>query len=212
MVATSLKRTGKLWQAFPNIAEDEMRQIKQQMDKNFGLTEATFQQMVHQLEQGDESIYEQVFLTHFKSSQQYLINTYRASQEDAYDACMNALLEFCKRLKAGKIQYGNLRFLFTRMAGQIYFRWIKRQKLTEELSDFDLPEPSPEVDEDLLETLHKAWAQLGPPCQDVLRDFYYEGVSLNSIAERLGRSPVAIRKQKQRCMEKLRQLFAKFHR
>ena len=120
---------------------------------------------------------------------------------------MHTLLEFHHRIRDGKIQYGNLRFLFTRMAGQYYFKWIKKENLTTELSDLDLADPPEDVDPEMLAVLDKAWNLLCDKCRGLLKAFYYDKKTLAEIAEAQDKDPAAIRKQKQRCVEKLRDSF-----
>ena len=197
----------KTRQLYPNSTKE-----MQQSGKNFGLSEAQFNQMLIALKKGDNSLFEQTFLLHFQDCMNYLKRRYKASHEDAYDVSMDTLLEFCKRLKKGKIVYGNLRFLFTQMASQVYLKWIKKQNLVGEWEDLEIPEEKPEsVDEEATSALNKAWSQLGTNCQKMLRSYYYDQVTLNEIASDLGKSDVAVRKQKQRCMEKLRGLFKQYY-
>jgi len=197
-----------LSKVFHNIAEREMHHTTSTaMNKNFGLTEAEFNKLLLELGKGDETLFEQVFLTHFEDCCKYLMSTYNASSEDAYDASMNTMLEFCKRLKSGRIAYGNLRFLFTRMAGQVYLKWIKKQNKLTGLENMDLLEAPEEIDDETYAVLNKAWNGLLKDCQTLLEAFYYSGATLEHIATELNRSAVAVRKQKQRCMEKLRELF-----
>lgn len=56
--------------------------------KNFGLTEASFGQMVLDLKANDTRFFQQVFLKQFKETVNYVKREYRANQEDAYDATM----------------------------------------------------------------------------------------------------------------------------
>ncbi|MEM9848675.1 MAG: sigma-70 family RNA polymerase sigma factor [Bacteroidota bacterium] len=180
------------------------------MDKNFGLTKAQFDTLLSALQDGDEQLFEQVFLSHFDSCMQYLMRNYKASHSDAYDVTMDTLLVFHKRMKAGKIAYGNLRFLFTQMAGQHYRRWMKKVPVAKEAEDLlgvDLPELSLEQTD--LQIFDEAWEDLGDHCKTLLKAFYYDNVSLNTVALQLDKKPAAIRKQKQRCVEKLRVLFHK---
>lgn len=177
-------------------------------EKNFGLDEPTFQQMVEALKKGNNDIYERTFLAHFGDCIRYLRSTYKASHTDAYDATMETLLVFCNRLKAGKIRYGNLRFLYTKMASQIYLSWQKAEVKKAQLDGVDIPElPSERLEEEDRMILAKVWRQFGHPCKQLLQDFYYENLPSKKIAEKMGRSDAAVRKQKQRCVEKLRNLF-----
>ncbi|MEL6941446.1 MAG: sigma-70 family RNA polymerase sigma factor [Bacteroidota bacterium] len=180
------------------------------MDRNFGLTQEHFDQLLKALQEGDDQLFERIFLSHFKSCMQYLIKNYRASKADAYDITMDTLLVFHKRMKAGKISYGNLRFLFTQMAGQHYKRWIKKETITADTLDImthDLPEKI--LDKNDLQVFERAWEHLGNNCKKILKAFYYESVALNDLAVELDKKPAAVRKQKQRCVEQLRVWFQK---
>jgi len=178
-------------------------------EKNFGLSANAFQALVIALKAEDETLYEKIFLAHFQDCMKYLQRKFQASQEDAYDATMDAMVVFCNRLKADKIQYGNLRFLFTQIAGQIYIRWIKKEQLNTNIEKVDLPAPAATIDKEALLLLNKAWAMLGEKCANLLKDFYYGGITLNEIALQSEKSPATIRKQKQRCVDQLRNLFLK---
>lgn len=194
-------------QAIAIIATRETTKYKRLTEKNFGLSEEAFAEMTNKLQAGDESLFEQVFLTHFKSCVALLKKKYRASHQDAYDATMNAMLAFCRNLKAGKIEYGNLRYLFTQMATHNYLKWIQRQSKTEEFSQLEMIEELPRFDKESYELLGQAFAKLGDGCRDLLNAFYYNENTLQQISEKTNRSYVAIRKQKQRCIEKLRDFF-----
>ena len=181
------------------------------MDKNFGLTQERFEELLTALQDGDEQLFEQVFLSHFDSCMQYLMRNYKATHADAYDVTMDTLLVFHKRMKAGKIAYGNLRFLFTQMAGQHYRRWIKKEAIASEqigILEYDLPALN--LDKSDMQIFDFAWDQLGNNCKTILKAFYYDNTSLNDLATKKDKKPAAIRKQKQRCIEKLRVLFHKF--
>ncbi len=207
----------KLWssrqllQEIRKLAVAELRKTKRLMDNNFGLSETQFLDMVKEMQAGNNQQFEKVFINHFKQCRQYLIFKYKASPEDAYDMTMDTLVDFHQRLIRGKVHYGNLRFLFTQMAGQRYLKWLKKPTpdiLPDDFDVYDIIEgPSPEV----LDAFQQAWVSLHDRCRQVLHLHYYNNIPFNEIAEQLERSAVAIRKQKQRCVEKLRELFANFH-
>lgn len=210
----SIKKTYPLtviWQIIHKFTQQELSQITTSMGKNFNLTEAAFAELLEQVQQGNDELYEKVFLTHFDDCCHYLKRNYQASHEDAYDASMETMLEFMNRLQEGKIAYGNLRFLFTRMAGQIYWKWIKKEDKKRDLQDFQLGAPAETYDEDTLQALHKAWEGLCQDCQHLLQQFYYQGIALKSLAEQLDKPSATLRKQKQRCVEQLRKLFSQIH-
>lgn len=195
-------------EASVTIVSWETNKFKRLMDKNFGLSEGSFSEMVEHLQAGDEHLYEKVFLHHFDSCLVFVKRKYNASHADAYDASMDAMLVFCRKLKEGNIQYGNLRFLFTQMAGQIYLKWIRRESKTEEFFEIELFEEPERFDKETIKILGDAFAKLGDGCSELLKGFYYNENTLQDIAGNSDKSPAAIRKQKQRCIEKLRNFFA----
>lgn len=176
------------------------------LDKNFGLTATEFEQMVEQLHAGNDEIYRQVFLTHFNYCMSYLKKQFNVSHEDAYDATMDAMLEFCHRIRAGKVKYGNLRYLFTRISGQCLSREKRERTAGREEEPFAEMTEQVDVNTEALEGFSAVWNRFGEPCKTLLYRFYYDRTSLKSISIELNRSEAAIRKQKQRCLEKLQAL------
>ena len=193
----------------PLIAEAPRQSANSKLSKNFGLSEAQFVEVLYKLKQGDETLFERVFLAQFEDCMRYLMNRHKISRSVAYDASMEALLKFRKRLLAGKITYGNMRYLFTRMASQFLIEAAKHP--TTMLSELEeTPEEVASLDKEILDALDRAWAQLCQECRKILGDFYYQKIALKTIATNSGKSEAAIRKQKQRCLEKLRKHFLTF--
>lgn len=191
-----------------NLAKKNNLDSTQSALKNFGLSKQAFEQMLEELQAGNRQLFETVFLAHFTDCRRFLEHRYQASPEDAYDASMEAMLLFCKRLKAGKISYGNLRFLFTQMAGQVYLKWVKKQLPQESIDGMDIGIAPEGIDQASIAILNNAWDKLCGDCQQLLKNFYYENTPLKNIALQKNKTAAAIRKQKQRCVEKLQALFA----
>ena len=187
---------------------EDTQQTSSDLQQNFGLTLAEFTDMVEELRSGNDAIFKRIFLVHFSDCTHFLESKLKADPVDAYDAAIDTLLEFCKRLKRGKIQYGNLRYLFTQMARQALYRIRKKHNPVTDLDEAsDVQSVDERPDDDTLEVLALAWKKLGEQCQRLLRGFYYDNTSLGDLAKTLEKSEVATRKQKQRCMQKLQTYF-----
>ncbi|TPN83008.1 RNA polymerase sigma factor [Aquimarina algicola] len=177
--------------------------------KNFGLTETSFNKLVADLQKNDTQFFEQVFLKQFGETLKYLCREYKSSYEDAYDATMDALLEFRTRFVDGKLKYGNLRFLFTKMASQM---WLKNQKKA--TTDIDgiaylaQKEETDTIPSEAFTKLSSAWESLGESCKQLLTWHFYGKMKLTEIAEEIQKSPATIRKQKERCIKQLKEQFA----
>ena len=172
--------------------------------KNFGLSEDQFNVMIDDLIQGKENLFEQAFLNHFERSMNYLINKNGAGKEEAYDITMNTLLEFRKRLLEGKVSYGNLNFLFTQMCSQRYKR-EKGKKIDNETYE-QVNSDTPTFDEETYQLLDEALSKMGDNCQSLIQDVYYNKLSYKVMESKYSKAMTALRKQKERCITKLKML------
>lgn len=178
------------------------------MTKNFGLSHEDFNILRAQLMNDDQTLFKHIFYTHFEDCRIFLMRKYSCTPEDAYDATMNTLVNFRKKIIEGKIEYDNLRFLFTRMAGQNLMEEYKVRKkqndvIEVESKDFLRYEKN-------MTTLEIAYDKLGDGCRDLLKKFYYDKVQLKHIAKETNTSYVSLRKQKERCILRLRTLFMQY--
>jgi RNA polymerase sigma factor (sigma-70 family) len=177
--------------------------------KNFGLSEEEFGHLQTALKDGDQKLYERIFLTHFEACVAYLKTKDGAEHEEAYDITMETLLRFRDLLVTDKIGYGNLRYLFTRMARQRLQRSRQRQGIFTKLSDATAELP---VEEDVFtseefELLTRAFKSLSKDCRDLLKAFYHQRCTLKDLAKEENLSAPALRKRKSRCVATLRQYF-----
>lgn len=178
--------------------------------QNFGLTEEDFQEMISEMKNGNEILFEKVFLSQFENCITFLMNQSQVSHSQAYDATMDALLKFRKRLLQGKITYGNMRFLFNRMATQLLLDSFKRKTVLLD-NTADIVNETETDEEQVIEILEKAWNQLCNNCRHILELFYYQKIALKTLAQQIEKTEVAVRKQKQRCLDKLRLHFIKYY-
>ncbi len=178
-------------------------------EKNFGLTEAEFKQLANSLTQGDQRLFERVFLAHYKDCLNYLVRKDGLAHAEAYDLTMDTLLLFRDLIIAGKIRYGNLRYLFTRMARQAHLRGKKKKEHLTGMTNscLEFPEDEPELSQEEFDILGRAFKSLGKECKHLLRAHYYLRRSLKDIATEEDRAPATVRKQKSRCVATLRRYF-----
>lgn len=183
-----------------------MQKIK---DKNFDLSESEFEKLKHDLIQGDDALFKQIFLSQVEESIQYIVRQFNAEYNEAYDSVIETLVTFHKRIADGKVKHGNLRFLFTQMASQYYQGMKKRaskMRVVEE-NFVNLSFDDETYSEDQIEKLKVAWEQLGEDCKKVLKMNYYMDMNLAEISEVTNKTHASVRKQKQRCKEKLKNLY-----
>ena len=180
-------------------------------EKNFNLSEAEFNALILDLKSGNETLFKQIFLKQFEPSLRHLQSKYQLPREKAYDISMDTMLYYRKLLISDKLHYGNLRFIFNKIASQIYLKQIEKNKRVESVDNFSLHEIQPkENNSEILETLEVSWKKLGADCKIILKHFYYDGLKLYQIAELMSKKPEAVRKQKTRCVNKLRSYISQY--
>lgn len=197
--------------------------LEQVTHKNFGLTEATFTELVRALQQGKEKLFERIYFTHFEHCVNYLINHRGAKYEEAYSSTMNALLEIRKELIQGKIQYGNLAYFFTYRAGKKLSKMQQRGNAKLQMNNIegmDFKEESNFLEtlqtKEMADYIGKALAGLCGDCMQLLRLYYYESMSWVKIAEIyypngdaqmiLTKSDTLKKRAKRKCLPKFKSL------
>jgi RNA polymerase sigma factor (sigma-70 family) len=180
--------------------------------QNFGLKKADFDQLVSDLQGGNEKLFETIFVQHFESCRSYLMRECSAQSDDAYDITVETIIRFRQMLVESKIQYGNLRFYFTKMAKDAYLKIIAKNKkmpvgeLVENEAD-RADEITEAFDEEQVFALDKSWKLLSEDCRNLLRQHIQEGIQLKEIAQAIEQSEANMRKRKERCMAKLKSIF-----
>ena len=177
--------------------------------KNFGLSEEAFDDLRTALREGDERLYERIFLEHFNDCMAYLKAKDGAEHNEAYDATMETMLTFRDLLVAGKIGYGNLRYLFTRMARQHLRRTQRRQGTFTSLpaSASELPEEEAIFSTEEYDLLARAFRSMAVECRELLWAFYFQRRTLKELAGEENLPAPTLRKRKSRCVAALRQYF-----
>jgi len=176
---------------------------KSMLDKNFGLTEEEFTKMLQAMKQGDDRLFEHIYLSHYEKCINYLIKFRSATREQAYSATMKALLETRKELIQDKLGYDNLAYLFTNKAGKKLgkIRKLKTESMTiSSIEGMDFKDTSSFLDDlqtkEIADCFQEALQELErrekentqgkgeqrPPCSQLLKLHYYDDLSYPKIA------------------------------
>ncbi|MBK9737889.1 MAG: sigma-70 family RNA polymerase sigma factor [Saprospiraceae bacterium] len=168
--------------------------------QNFGLKKDEFVAMTTSLKLGDEHLFERVFLSHFDDCIAYLVTNFKCDRETAYDITMDTLITFRSKLIHDKISYGNLRYLFTKMASQLYLKInLTESKLKNILMDVGVEE---EYHEQRFNSLEAAWATLETEDKKLLQCYYYDDIALKDIAYQTNTNEATLRKKKTKSYRK----------
>ncbi len=186
----------------------ELARFRKAQKQNFGLTETSFNQLLQALHKGNEDLMVHIYEYHINSSVSYLMREFRVSKDFAYDICMDTLIELRAKFLSDKVKYGNLKFLFTRMAQNNLVDWHKRQKKLDDcIREFlDLEDDSTDTDQ-YLALLHQSIQLLDAEEEKLITALYLEDRNMKDLAEEYHISYSNLRKRKERVLKKLKKHF-----
>jgi len=169
----------------------ESDNMKNLPNKNFGLTEKEFIELVSQLQGGDETLIEKIYLAHVEGAVKFVRYNSSASYEEAYDSVIDALLEIRQELIQGKLEYGNLAYLFTYRAKLKFFRLKMKNDNRLEVSSLeesiDFKDNDNFIDnlqiEEMANLIAKALNGLERDAEELLRFRFYEKLTWPKIAK-----------------------------
>ncbi|MCE3007153.1 MAG: sigma-70 family RNA polymerase sigma factor [Bacteroidetes bacterium] len=161
---------------------------------------------------------------HYFPGVSYFVRGHGGTEEDAKDIIMDGIYALLSNVRAGKYTPTDSASLKTYFFSICKNKWRDYQKKKKNNPIADpiegLPDSEGEVhyyaefDEDLLNERQKMVADIfghaGEKCHRILSYFYYENLSHEQIAERMGyEGPNTSKEQKKRCMNKIRDLVLK---
>jgi RNA polymerase sigma factor (sigma-70 family) len=159
--------------------------------------------------QGDQQVLKQVYRNHRQSLLRYVIE-HNGSLQDAQDVYQEVMIAFYVNVVSGRLTriHGKLHTYLYKLTQNI---WHSRLRIHEplvgasDLTDYPV-QPSPNIAlEDAL--LQQLMNQLDERCRQILTLYYFEGIPMQHVADRLGLSCAeSARKRKCDCLSKLKGL------
>lgn len=176
---------------------------------NFGLSEDRYTFLAQSLKVGDESLLRHIAQNHFQACIKYLINNCKISEDQAYDICLDTMLVFRDKVLNDRISYGNLSYLYTRMAKNALIDKIKKDKKFESAVDLflyheKLNHEKPETK--IYKVLEASISELDTDSTKLINDIYFSEKDVNKVADENNISYATLRKRKQRLLEKVRRM------
>lgn len=145
------------------------------------------------MRRGDEEALVMLYRTNRRPVKAYVMRN-NGSADDAEDMLQEALVILWQRVRAGKFEYAAK--LDTFVFATVKNMWLRRlARMRREAPILVDPEghagDDPSALENLIETerstaVHEALDRLGKPCRELLLLFYWEELSMEEIAGRLG--------------------------
>jgi DNA-directed RNA polymerase specialized sigma subunit len=119
------------------------------------------------------------------------------------------MIEFRSKLKQGKIKYGNIRFLYTKMAVHKYLDDLKRKSQINEAIGIFLGDRSSFnfTDSEFLSILNTSIDSLEATQRHMIKEIFYSGKNIEQIISDNRITNSTFRKRKQRSLNKLKTTF-----
>lgn len=172
--------------------------------------------LLERIQSGDQKAIEEIY-NRFKPDFMAYASRFSISGESAMDVYQDSIVALYGNILSGKLTSltSSLKtYLFAIGKYKIY----NSLKMKVDIADYDdydaIMDASGEEEEALqeehIEKLQRAYQQLGGKCQEVVRLFYYENLSIDEIRVRLGYTSKDVAKsQKSRCIKQMKEILLK---
>jgi len=163
---------------------------------------------------GDETALVQLYRSNRKSITAFLLRN-NGTADDAEDMLQEALVILWERVRAGRHEYSARlsTFIFATVRN-LWLRRLARKRREspaahpeDDFADGSLSTLDQMIDEERTESVRSALEALGEPCRTLLLLFYWEELSMEDIARRLGFANADTAKSKKyQCKKSLKDL------
>ena len=177
--------------------------------------EKTDQAIIQNILKGDEREVAKLYNQYKSDFIRWAMYKFSVEKEDALDIFQDAVISFYKNIKQGRIQsfdYSAKTYLFAIGRNLLLNKAKYEQRFDRDLEDFEkiipLSAPDPiKADASVTDFIDSILKQLGEPCYTLLKLFYYDSYSMESIAREIkSKSANVAKAQKSRCIKSLRKL------
>ncbi|NIK74376.1 RNA polymerase sigma factor (sigma-70 family) [Thermonema lapsum] len=177
---------------------------------------STDEQLLEGIRKGDTSAILQLYKTSYHSVEHFILQN-SGSEADAQDIFQEALVVLCEKVS-------NPHFMLTASLNTYLYSicrrmWLKHLRDTKrhlDVEDFREFIPMDEDSEDWetmelqQQAMHRAMEELGSPCKELLKAYYFEHRSMQEIADAFGYTNANNAKtQKYKCLQRLKRYFFK---
>jgi len=199
--------------------------MKRYFFKNMGYLRSLFplrselnknQVVLDSIRNGEKAQLEALYKSHKQAFISWVSGKYSCTGEDAKDAFQFAIITLYENLRTNRITQLNSSiktYLFAVGKHKILEQQkasIKfTHKLNEDITELeDISKWDNDLYENSLKVMEKCLDQLGEPCKSLLQLYYYHGLSMDEIAERMEhKNRLTSKNLKYKCINRLRKLF-----
>lgn len=171
----------------------------------------------------DEHLLKALYHQYFRMIRHYVLmnNGNESDAKDIYHETLMVLIHAVQ--KEDFILHSSLSTFIFAIGKRLWLKHLNKHKNTSsegDLYDFALEHTEEQElhlyieehqqKEQYLQTMHQALQQLGNPCYELLKAFYFQHLSMDKIAEKMNYTSADVAKaQKYKCLQRLKKLFFK---
>lgn len=163
----------------------------------------TDDEVITRIKQGDESALDYLYQKNYKMMVNMIIKN-SGSQEEAEDIYQEALILFWRKITSGNL------VLTSKISTYLYSvcqnLWRKELERKSRLSNEEKEEiETNDYDaREQIKIIHQSIGELGEVCRQILTLYYFDGLSMDIIAQRLGFSNAdSVKTKKYKCKKEL---------
>ena len=146
----------------------------------------------------------------------HLIRQKGGTDDDASDVFQEGVIALWSNIKNGKFEYRPNVRVSTYLYSICHRLWLKKirdekrhvsldQQTTEPFEEAQLP--GADLQDEAVTRLRNVFTSLGDKCQQILKMFYYQKLSMKDIADTMNYEINTAKNEKYRCMKKIRSTY-----
>jgi RNA polymerase sigma-70 factor (ECF subfamily) len=174
------------------------------------------QVVIEKIRNGDKRQLEAIYKAHKVEFVNWITGQYHCSEEDAKDIYQFAIITFYDNIKTEKLNVLNSSvktYLFAigkhkaleQQKASVKYRYLQEGQ---ELPVPDIGKWDDELYEESLQLVEKCLEKLGEPCKSLLELYYFHGLSMEEIADKMNyKNRFTSKNLKYKCVKRLRRLY-----
>lgn len=177
---------------------------------------STDEQLLEGIRRGDTAAILQLYKMSYHSVEHFIVQN-SGSEADAQDIFQEALIVLCEKVSQPHFMLtSSLNTLLYSICRRMWLKHLRDSKRHLDVDDFQEFIPLEEENEDWeameqqRRAMHQAMEELGSPCKELLKAYYFEHRSMQQIADLFGYTNAQNAKnQKYKCLQRLKRCFFK---
>lgn len=173
--------------------------------------------LLEAIRRGDRKAFSELYLKYFPAFKTYVMSN-SGNEQDARDVFQEAMYTAWLKVRSNQyVDRGDAKFStfvyevakrkWWNHSRSSYVNKTVHTESSEFPQDIMDADPAQEKLEEQIDLLQKLIGELGPNCQEILKQFYFEKASYEEMATSLEKTPQTLKNQKFRCMNRLREKY-----